>query len=281
MNKSLQFFTNSEILAQIGPARLARFFEPFEDRFQVGLGLPAQPTISDYSAVSAILADTENRTEQLRHAMLTLESAASPENCARMDHAIARRIPNVGVNQSCPLDRALELWFAAPEEFPQFTHNGKDAVPCVPDQATFENRPQIAERSTLLGHPTCGGLGKPKPKIENLSPPSDSSYSSDSSDASSTNAPHHNGHQNSAPAADQPIENRKSKIENDDETAFRRLASLTPAQYDRARKEAARSLALVHDAEKDWRGDVFGAQRARGHAGEHVEDGGFPAAFLW
>src|SRR5207247_9333635 len=34
--------------------------------------------------------------------------------------AIKRRIPSVSVSTDCALDRALELWFCAPDDFSQF-----------------------------------------------------------------------------------------------------------------------------------------------------------------
>src|SRR5437867_8257766 len=117
-------FTQPAILRQIGHVRLAMFFEGFRGEL---LAAPLAPLVTinpelstDLAPVAAILAAPALLPERLRAALVTLEAAASPENRPRLQDAIHRRIPCVGVNWQCPLDCALELWFAVPEELSQF-----------------------------------------------------------------------------------------------------------------------------------------------------------------
>src|SRR5438105_14977594 len=45
--------------------------------------------------------------------------------------AIRRRIPGVCVSEDCALDRVLELWFAAPDEFLPSKQHGDGPSPTV------------------------------------------------------------------------------------------------------------------------------------------------------
>src|SRR5437867_10105852 len=120
----LSLFTQPAILRQIGHVRLAMFFEGFKQDLAAAPLVPLitiNPELStDLAPVADILATPTLLPERLRTALLTLAQAASPENRPRLQDAIHRRIPCVGVNWQCPLDCALELWFAAPEELSQF-----------------------------------------------------------------------------------------------------------------------------------------------------------------
>src|SRR5258706_14799833 len=116
---TLDQFIQPLTLKAIGGRRLAMFFAAFEqDLKPTNVPLPQQDPENDeyFSTLAAALAITESLPESLRRALFTLEAAASPQNQAAMDAAIQRRIPCVGVNRCCPLDRALELWFAVPDE---------------------------------------------------------------------------------------------------------------------------------------------------------------------
>src|SRR5438445_8147622 len=129
---NLKYFTQPEILQQIGHIRVPKFLDGFGDELKAAnITLPAAPD-STYStpnpqdgpyfdSVAAILARETLLPERLRAALVTLEAAASPENEHRLDSTIQRRIPCVSVNRDCPLDCALELWFAVPDELAQFT----------------------------------------------------------------------------------------------------------------------------------------------------------------
>src|SRR6058998_2048592 len=122
-------FTQPAILRQIGHIRLAKFLDSFKDNLA-----PAPPDLLstikvqsgsdepsvDFTSLAAALALTYRLPDRLPNALFTLEAAACPENRDRLQDAIHRRIPCVGVNWQCPLDCALELWFAAPDELSQF-----------------------------------------------------------------------------------------------------------------------------------------------------------------
>src|SRR5437016_3972593 len=128
---NLKYFTQPEILQQIGHIRVPKFLDCFSDDLKAAnITLPPAPD-STYStpnpqnapyfdSVAAILAREELLPERLRAALITLEAAASPENHDRLQEIIQRRIPCISLNGHCPLDCALELWFAVPDELAQF-----------------------------------------------------------------------------------------------------------------------------------------------------------------
>src|SRR5438093_10823172 len=114
----LKYFTQAGILQQIGSVRLAKFFDGFTDGLRaanVVLPTPPDPLYAAalenekyFNSMAAMLAAPAPLSERLATALLTLEEAASPENRQRLQDAIFRRIPRVGVNPQCPLDCALE-----------------------------------------------------------------------------------------------------------------------------------------------------------------------------
>ncbi len=128
----LNYFTKSPILWQIGHRRLARLLNPFNDDLKAGsFVLPEpDPQNDDYFAdLANALSIAERLPGRLRQALLTIELAASPENDKPLWCAIKRRLPSVGVADDCALDRALELWFVAPEEFTAFQANLEEVQP--------------------------------------------------------------------------------------------------------------------------------------------------------
>src|SRR3989442_6174505 len=130
-NMNLKYFTQPEILQQIGHIRVPKFLDCFSDELKAAsITLPAPPD-STYStpdpqnrpyfdSIASILAREATLPEHLRATLLTLEAAASPENDDRLQEIIQRRIPCISLNRRCPLDCALELWFAVPDELAQF-----------------------------------------------------------------------------------------------------------------------------------------------------------------
>src|ERR1051326_2178737 len=128
---TMRYFTQVEILEQVGRRRLAKFLEPFQPELKANnLVLPngAGEDSSYFSELAAALARPESLPENLRKALFTLEAAASLENNNRLWTAIERRIPCVSVSIDCPLDRALGLWFLAPDEFAQFADTNRRAA---------------------------------------------------------------------------------------------------------------------------------------------------------
>src|ERR1051326_6613114 len=117
----LKYFTQTSILRQIGCRRLGQLLNPFATELKASNFLLPQPASEDYFAdLANALTFTSRLPKSLRTALLTLENAAAPENKEQLWAAIKRRIPNVSLSQDCALDRALELWFFAPDEFSQF-----------------------------------------------------------------------------------------------------------------------------------------------------------------
>src|SRR6266404_5156193 len=120
--KDLEYFSQPEILRQIGSRRLAKLLDGFGDDLKAGsILLPnSESENGSYFDSLAPVLRSSTLPDRLRAALFTLEAATSPENQDRLDSAIQRRIPCVSVSPCCALDRALELWFHAPEEFSQF-----------------------------------------------------------------------------------------------------------------------------------------------------------------
>src|SRR6266567_5862859 len=118
----LKYFSQPEILQQIGIARLFKFLDEYADDLEVAnilLPTPVSESDDHFDSLAALLASPGLLPERLRTALLALEEAAAPENRDRLQAAIAHRIPSVSLANCCPLDCALELWFAAPDELSQ------------------------------------------------------------------------------------------------------------------------------------------------------------------
>ena len=116
-------FIDLGILKEIGRARLAKLLQPFEPDLRAANVSVPNPHADDadyISALAAAFASPDALPTGLRTALLTLEEAAAPKNHDRLQAAIQRRTPRVGVSETCALDRALELWFHAPDELAQF-----------------------------------------------------------------------------------------------------------------------------------------------------------------
>src|SRR6266567_3512194 len=118
----LKYFSQPEILQQIGIARLFKFLDEYADDLEVAnilLPTPVSESDDHFDSLAALLASPGLLPERLRTDLLALEEAAAPENRDRLQAAIAHRIPSVSLANCCPLDCALELWFAAPDELSQ------------------------------------------------------------------------------------------------------------------------------------------------------------------
>jgi hypothetical protein len=126
LHHSLKLFTQTEILEQIGPRRLEKLFNTFREDLETQhliLPTPESQNGTYFDSLAATLESDAKLPDRLRNTLLALETAASPENRPLLDAAIQRRIPTVAVSQTCALDRALELWFHAPEELAAFKPN--------------------------------------------------------------------------------------------------------------------------------------------------------------
>jgi len=211
--KTLSLFTDSAILRSIGYSRCGLLLNPFAAELAAaGLPVPLAepPTETYFSEIAAILAQTHKLPEKLLTALLTLENSVSPQNVNAMDDTVGRRFPCTSLSPTCAVDRALELHFLAPELLKPFQIVG-DEVTSPPRLHRFLNsaKNMVAD----LGSQTS-------PPITN--------------------------HRSLITTHDDAIENQNSKIENSspDSAVFAHLASLSPAQYDRTRKQSARQLGI-------------------------------------
>src|SRR5437867_4341271 len=106
MTGDLKYFSQPEILQEIGRRRLAKFLNAFDaDLKASNLVLPNPDTANGnyFSGLAAALALPQRLPETLRKALFTLEEAASPHNDNRVWAALQRRIPSISVSR----DRAL------------------------------------------------------------------------------------------------------------------------------------------------------------------------------
>src|SRR5437588_3969085 len=115
MNSS---FTQPEILKQIGPARIARFFQDFAEDLKIANLVPPVPDSDPdnyFTAVAAFFASPA-LPARMSPVMLALGRLAAPENSDSLRSAIRRYIPCISFPfDAAPLDRALELWFFSQE----------------------------------------------------------------------------------------------------------------------------------------------------------------------
>src|ERR1043166_9031837 len=127
MSADLKYFTQTPILRQIGHRRLAKLLADFDQDLKdskVVLPEPDPQNVDSFADLANALA-TQRLPPSLHKALLTIENAASPENDKPLWSSIGRRIPGVSVSHDCALDRVLELWFLAPDEFSQFSQIGR------------------------------------------------------------------------------------------------------------------------------------------------------------
>ncbi len=199
-------FRDAVLRHEIDPRRIAKFFGPFGDSLQAaGIVIPdhEQANGNYHDIVATILSDPDLLPESIRNGLITLGNAAAAENESRLDDAIKRRIPNVGINRACPIDCALELWFLAPDELQQFAWEGD--VPPSPTSASPSS--SSSSPAPLTDPPTLS-----------LTPPPIS--------------------------ASQHFRISAFDGVAQDAASFSRLARLSPAEYDRARRAEAKRLRL-------------------------------------
>jgi hypothetical protein len=198
----LQQFTNRDVLHTIGHDRLALLLSRFgSDLSNAGLSAPppqdsAFPPVNGeyFEAVAAVLAAPQ-LPAPLLSTLLTLEHAAATENADTLDEIIRRRIPCIGLNRACPVDCALELFFACPEELVQF-RNGESSSLTAPESDE--------------GGPS-GTVAPVAPSSDVTEPVAPESSTGDT--GSACNGDRDSGREQSSP--DQPeIQDQKSKIEN-------------------------------------------------------------------
>ena len=151
---ALAYFTQTAILRQIGFRRLGQLLNPFAaDLKAVHFALP-EPDSDDYFPdLANALSVTERLPKSVLTILRTLENAVSPANNEQLRSAIQRRIPHVSLSEGCALDRALELWFCAPDEFSPFlpaSDIGGESAPASDQAQLNTSAPQSANEGALV-----------------------------------------------------------------------------------------------------------------------------------
>src|ERR1043166_3870409 len=151
---ALAYFTQTAILRQIGFRRLGQLLNPFAaDLEALHFALP-EPDSDDYFPdLANALSVTERLPKSVLTILRTLENAASPANNEQLRSAIHRRIPHVSLSEDCALDRALELWFCAPDEFSPFlpaSDIGGESAPASDQAQLNTSAPQSANEGALV-----------------------------------------------------------------------------------------------------------------------------------
>jgi hypothetical protein len=261
-------FTQPDVLDFINCRKLARFVAPFGPELRAAnLTVPDPNDLNGHDTFwFARFFANPNLPENIRKALMTLETAADPTNEDRVYGILTRRFPQDNFGHLHPLDRALELWFNAREELAPFEPNpsappspvSSNPLPVASGtEATQQENPKLEDGKTEITNPPSAV----SPQIENHAalPATDAPVENGNTVAVETPIP--------APAEPQvPIENQKSKIANpsdeedyhpvwrhlgsprppreSDESAVQRLARLSKFDYDRVRKNEASKLQI-------------------------------------
>jgi putative DNA primase/helicase len=201
--KNLKLFTQPDILRCIGARRLGILLRPFAAELQaVNFPMPP-PDEPDGNGYFHVLAEAISRTDALpksvHMALVTIETAAAPESNAHLEDAIVRRLSTVSVSPHCILDRALEVWFVAPEELAPFA---------PPDESDATSAAAPFSSGGQSGSDGGEGAGERTPTA--LAPLASSG--GEGLGERRPTAPVHDELSASSPPA--PIENQKPKIEN-------------------------------------------------------------------
>jgi len=133
----LTLFTQPSTLQSIGHNRITRLLFGFTDDLRAA-NLPAllvEHQNGNYvDHLAAFLADHSRLPERLRNTLLTLENTASETNHEALESIIQRRLGGATLT-GLPLDRALEVWFSAPEELSQFATPPSNNITTHPPSA--------------------------------------------------------------------------------------------------------------------------------------------------
>src|SRR3954471_9443301 len=115
-------FTQPDVLHFINCRKWARFVSAFAPELHAAnLTVPDPDHLNGHDIFwFARFFANPKLPDNLRKALLTLETAADPTNEDRVDRILTRRFPQDNFGHLHPLDRALELWFAAREELAPF-----------------------------------------------------------------------------------------------------------------------------------------------------------------
>jgi hypothetical protein len=143
MNSSLKLFTQPDLLLQLNRESWQALFSHFaaSDPQFSPLNLNSPYFASE---LARIFAQVQSLSPQLRETLLLLESAASPENSARLSAIAQQRFPNLCISEFHPLALALELWLAFPDDLTQF-HPSSPALRSASDEGGSSSSLLVAE----------------------------------------------------------------------------------------------------------------------------------------
>jgi hypothetical protein len=243
----MKLFNQIPILEKIGHRRVPMFLNEFKDELLAGgIALPDPPDPNCqkpadeegrkyYSAIAEIFRSEERLPGRLREAALVLEEAAS--DAGRLGECLQRRLPCVGVQYDCPVDCALELWFAARDELDKFvpkngsTNGNGQRSGSLLSSAAVNNGHSIgvAEQDSNGNGHESGSL---------LSP----ALSSDRAGLA-TSGGEGAGNESTAEVLLSSGADKEAPPETDEEV-FERLARMSRAEYERVRKNEAKKLGM-------------------------------------
>lgn len=166
MQHHLKYFTEPQILRQIGPARLVRVFEGFSDDLKeaaIGFPKPDSDSADFFNAVATLAASSAVVSERLRAALVAIERLAAPESSQILNSAWGNYFPQI-TPPPVALDRVLELWFWCPQAVFDFAQRTPHPVPLPSGAGERSGRELCVPGSGVVE----GGLD-PGPKREGAS----------------------------------------------------------------------------------------------------------------
>jgi len=203
---TLSQFTQTSLLRSIGESRIAKLLNHFSaDLLNANINIPNREEQNGQylDSVAAIFKDSSRLPHRMLHTLLTIENAATSENQDRLEAYIQRQPDQLSL-RDCLLDRALELWFAAPEELSQFATPPSQIENQNPARDLLDSR--IENDPIPLSSISNGGEGQGEEAFK-PSQPQDLPINGQPE----TKSPSDHGDGTSPPQ----IEIQKSKIEND------------------------------------------------------------------
>ncbi len=205
-------FTQPDVLHFINCRKWARFVSAFAPELQAAnLTVPDPDHLNGHDIYwFARFFANPNLPENLRKALMTLETAAHPANEDRVYSILMRRSPQDNFGHLHPLDRALDLWFNAREELAPFEPNPPASGET---HAPIEN-PDSLRSATVHGRSNVPSQIDDRPSL--TSPTNGDVQFAPILDDQKSQSGRDNHEQNPAPAnpLENQIENQKSEIEN-------------------------------------------------------------------
>src|SRR5438552_15010974 len=114
----LQWFTNAQILTELGRELLAKFLARFRDDLawsDIYLPNPESQTPHYFNQVATLLKSPQSWPHSFEQALLAIEHLASPEMQPRREALLAQAQPELRLDPaSSPQRLAIQLWLHSP-----------------------------------------------------------------------------------------------------------------------------------------------------------------------